>query len=88
MENERSALEGRLRKSFSNEKPQFRRAIDLEVQGALGQPLTVIARDEMGHVVQVRSAMPLDRAEAQPITTERLREQLGRLGELPSPSVN
>ena len=47
------------------------------------KPLTLIARDELGHVVRLDSAMPLARAEKQPLTTERLREQLGRLGGTP-----
>ena len=36
-----------------------------------------------GHVVKVDSAMPLAAAQKQPLTTERLREQLGRLGGTP-----
>ena len=55
----------------------------MEVHGLAGKPLTLIARDELGHVVQLDSAMPLARAEKQPLTTERLREQLGRLGGTP-----
>src|SRR5439155_20185992 len=43
----------------------------------------LIARDEIGHVVQVESAMPLAKAEKQPLNTERLREKLGRLGGTP-----
>jgi putative protease len=73
-------LERRLRKTFSTDQPHFRRPVHLEVHGALDRPLTVIARDELGHIARVDSAMPLARAEAQPLTTDRLREQLGRLG--------
>ena len=47
------------------------------------KPLTLIARDDLGHVVRLDSTMPLARAEKQPLTTERLREQLGRLGGTP-----
>ena len=43
----------------------------------------MIARDEESHVVQLDSAMPLAKAEKQPLTIERLREQLGRLGGTP-----
>jgi putative protease len=42
-----------------------------------------VARDELGHVVQVDSAMPLEKALKQPLTTERLREQLDRMGGTP-----
>jgi putative protease len=76
-------LDKRLRQSFAGEVPRFQRPIELEVHGLAGKPLTVIARDELGHVVQLGSAMPLVRAEKQPLTTERLREQLGRLGGTP-----
>jgi putative protease len=55
----------------------------MEIHGGIGKPLTLIARDELGQVVQVDSAMPLAKAEKQPLTTERLREQLGRLGGTP-----
>ena len=76
-------LDKRLRQSFAGDAPRFQRPIELEVHGLVGKPLTVIARDEEGHVVQLDSAMPLTKAEKQPLTTERLREQLGRLGGTP-----
>ncbi len=73
-------LDRGLRQSFSGLAPHFQRPIDLEVQGQAGAPLSVIARDEAGHLVEARSAMPLAVAQNQPLTGERLREQLGRLG--------
>ncbi len=76
-------LDKRLRQSFAGDNPRFQRPIEMEVHGLAGKPLTVIARDEEGHVVQLDSAMPLAKAEKQPLTTERLREQLGRLGGTP-----
>jgi U32 family peptidase len=76
-------LDRRLRQSFAGEKPQFRRAIQVEVHGHAGRPMTLVARDEIGNVVQVESAMPLASAEKQPLTSEKLREQLGRLGGTP-----
>jgi U32 family peptidase len=76
-------LDRRLRQSFAGEKPQFRRPIQLEVHGVAGRPMTLIARDEIGNVVQVDSTMPLAPAEKQPLTAEKLREQLGRLGGTP-----
>ncbi len=45
--------------------------------------MTMEVRDEMGHVVRVKSAVILVKAEKQPLTGERLREQLGRLGGTP-----
>jgi len=53
------------------------------VHGVAGKPLTLIAHDEFGNVAKVESSMPLAKAEKQPLTTERLREQLGRLGGTP-----
>jgi len=76
-------LDKRLRQSFAGDVPRFQRPVEIEVHGLVGKPLTVIARDEEGHVVQLDSAMPLAQAEKQPLTTERLREQLGRLGGTP-----
>ena len=76
-------LDRRLRQSFEGVAPKFQRRIALEAHGLAGKPLTLIARDEMGHVVRFDSAMPLGRAEKQPLTSDRLREQLGRLGGTP-----
>jgi len=76
-------LNRRLRQSFEGDAPKYQRALELEVHGGVGQPLTVIARDELGHTTRLESAMPLARAEKQPLTSERLRDQLGRLGGTP-----
>ena len=76
-------LNRRVRATFEGEQPRFQRPISAEIHGHVGAPLTLILRDETGHVVQVASAMPLVPAEKQPLTTERLREQLGRLGGTP-----
>ena len=76
-------LDRRLRQSFSGDRPHFQRPIQMEVHGHVGRPMTLIARDEIGHVVQVESAMALAKAEKQPLNTERLREKLGRLGGTP-----
>ena len=76
-------LDRRLRQSFAGETPRFQRPLQMEIHGQAGKPLTLIAHDELGHLVRLDSAMPLTRAEKQPLTTERLREQLGRLGGTP-----
>jgi U32 family peptidase len=76
-------LDGRLRQSFAGDAPKFQRPIEIEVHGVVGKPLMLIAHDEFGNVAKVESSMPLVRAEKQPLTTERLREQLGRLGGTP-----
>jgi putative protease len=76
-------LDRRVRQSFAGDTPRFQRPIEVEVHGFIGTPLTLIARDEAGHVAQVQSAMPLARAEKLPLTEEKLRDQLGRLGGTP-----
>jgi U32 family peptidase len=76
-------LDRHLRQTFEGEAPKFQRPVEMEVHGLAGKPLTLIARDEQGHIVRIDSAMPLAKAEKQPLTTERLREQLGRLGGTP-----
>jgi U32 family peptidase len=77
------ALERELRATYAGDQIRFQRPIALEVHGRVGVPLTVIANDGEGHVVQVESAVPLGTAEKQPLTVARLREQLGRLGGTP-----
>jgi putative protease len=76
-------LERRLRQSFEGEPPRYQRPITVEVHGVVGRPLTLIARDGLGHVVRLDSTMPLAQATKQPLVTERLRDQLGRLGGTP-----
>src|SRR5688572_8906214 len=77
------ALDRDLRASFEGEQIRFQRAVSFEVHGRAGTPLTLIANDGEGHVVKVESTMPLAVAERHPLTPERLREQLGRLGGTP-----
>ncbi|MBI3884161.1 MAG: U32 family peptidase [Opitutae bacterium] len=77
------ALDHRVRQTFAGDKVRFRRDIHLEVHGHAGAPLTLIARDQLGHVAQADSAVPLALADKTPLTTERLRDQLGRLGGTP-----
>jgi putative protease len=76
-------LDRHLRQTFEGDAPKFQRSIEMEVHGLVGKPLTLIARDGQGHIVQMDSSMPLAKAEKQPLSSERLREQLGRLGGTP-----
>jgi len=76
-------LERQWRRSFEGDKPRFQRPLSMEVHGVAGRPLIVIARDEQGHLARAESVMRLAPAEKQPLTAERLREQLGRLGGTP-----
>ena len=76
-------LDRRVRQTFAGDQPRFQRPIDFEVHGAASLPLTLIARDDVGHVAKVESQMPLAVAEKHSLTTEKLSEQLGRLGGTP-----
>ena len=76
-------LDKQLRQSFAGENPQFQRPINLEIYGEISQPLIAIARDQVGNIVQVKSEISLVEAHTKPLTTERLQEQLGRLGNTP-----
>jgi U32 family peptidase len=76
-------LDKQVRQTYAGDQPRVQRPIAIEAWGQLGEPLTLIARDEQGHIVQVESAMALAAAERQPLNADRLREQLGRLGHTP-----
>ncbi|HYC69561.1 MAG TPA: DUF3656 domain-containing protein [Opitutaceae bacterium] len=76
-------LDRRLRQSFAGDKIRFRRPIHLEVHGHAGAPLSLQARDAEGHVAAAESEARLAAAESHPLSTERLRDQLGRLGGTP-----
>ena len=76
-------LDRRLRQSFAGETPKFQRPIHFEIHGGIGKPLTLLVRDELGHTTRLESTMTLALAEKQPLTTEKLRDQLGRLGGTP-----
>jgi putative protease len=73
-------LERELRRTYDGDQPRFQRPLSMEVHGRAGQALTLLVRDEIGHIVRCDSAMPLSKAENQPLTTQRLTSQLGRLG--------
>jgi U32 family peptidase len=76
-------LDRHLRQSFEGDKIRFQRPLHFEVHGLIGRPFTLVARDDEGHLVKLESTVSLVAAEKQPLTTERLREQLGRLGGTP-----
>ncbi len=77
------ALDREVRSTFAGDKIRFQRAIDFEVHGRPGTPLTLIANDNEGHVTRLDSTLPLSKADNHPLTTERLRDQIGRLGGTP-----
>jgi U32 family peptidase len=76
-------LDKQVRQTYTGEQPRVQRPIAIEARGQVGEPLTLLARDEQGHLVRVESAMNLTPAERQPLSADRLRDQLGRLGNTP-----
>ncbi|MEA5618077.1 DUF3656 domain-containing protein [Cronbergia sp. UHCC 0137] len=76
-------LDKQLRQSYAGENPQFQRPINIEVYGEVGDKLIAIAHDEFANIIQVESEILLVEAHTKPLTTERLQEQLGRLGNTP-----
>jgi U32 family peptidase len=76
-------LDRRLRQSFAGDPPKLQRTIEMEVHGKADKPLTLIACDEIGNVAKVESSMSLAKADKQPLTSDKLSEQLGRLGGTP-----
>mgnify|MGYP001212038645 CR=1 FL=1 len=76
-------LDRRLRQSFDGDKPLFQRPLAFEVNGREGEPLILAVRDDENNVAEVKSQMPLAHAQKQPLSADRLKEQLGRLGGTP-----
>jgi putative protease len=74
------ALDKRLRQSFTGRiDPRHRLPIELVVSGRAGEPLVVQAPPEL----RVRSQLNLETARTAPLSTDKLREHLGRFGEHP-----
>ncbi|AKG20273.1 U32 family peptidase [Calothrix sp. 336/3] len=73
-------LDKQVRQSFAGDVPQFQRPVAMEVYGKVGEQLRAIARDQLGNIVLLDSDILLVAAHTKPLTTEKLREQLGRLG--------
>ena len=70
-------LDDQLRQSFSGRiEPRKKTAVDLKVSGVAGESLVIATP-----LATVRSAIPLQPARTAPLTTERLREHLGKFGE-------
>jgi putative protease len=76
-------LERRLRQTFTGDQVRYQRPVDIAVSGSAASPMTVRITDGEGHVAQANSQMPLAIAEKHPLTSEKLRDQLARLGGTP-----
>jgi putative protease len=73
-------LTKKLRQTFSSGRPQRRISVDLTVEADTGKPLRIQGSAENGAACRVESEAPLAEAIRHPLTTEVLKEQLGRLG--------
>lgn len=76
-------LDKEIRQSYAGENPQFPKPINIDVYGEIDEKLIAIARDEFGNIVQVESEILVVEAHTKPLTTERIKEQFGRLGNTP-----
>ena len=78
-------LNKRLVQSFAGRiNPRKRLSVDLTLRGKSGAPLVIEARSQNSHVpIRLSSKITLMAARTAPLTTERLREHLGRFGEQP-----
>jgi putative protease len=76
-------LNKRIRQTYEGDEVRFQRPITVTAHGHAGAPLTLIVRDEAGHVVKLPSRVPLVAAEKRPLTDAVLAQQLGRLGGTP-----
>ena len=82
-------LDKELRQTYSAQQPQFKRPVVVEISGREGEPL--IARmyldlgnsDYQGNAVIAQTEKPLVSAHSKPLTTEKLTQQFGRLGNTP-----
>jgi len=72
------ALNHRLRKSYEGNISisRAKTRVDLRVSGRAGEPMTIEAQG----IESIRSATLLETARTAPLTTEKLREHLGRFG--------
>jgi U32 family peptidase len=76
-------LSKEIRQTYASDKIQTTQPLDIKVSGAVDRPLVLIARDPQGRSVEVSSSIDLALAQRQPLTIEKLQEQLGRLGGTP-----
>ncbi|TAE58040.1 MAG: U32 family peptidase [Nostocales cyanobacterium] len=76
-------LDKQIRQSYEGEYPQFTRPINIQVYGEVGDKLIIIADDEVGNIIKIESEILLQEAHTKPLTEEKLKEQLGRLGNTP-----
>lgn len=73
-------LTNRLRKTYQNDTPERRIALDLTVEAEVGRPMVITVKASSGADCRLESPEPLAEAQKHPLTAELLAEQFGRLG--------
>lgn len=73
----------RMQRTYQHARPTRRARLALELRGAVGEPLELIATETGGRSATARWPGPLALAQKHPLTDDVAREQLGRLGETP-----
>jgi U32 family peptidase len=81
-------LDKEIRQTYSGEQPRFKRSLFITVLGKAGECLSAIAQDSLGNKAQATSESMLVAAHSQPLTHERLMQQLSRLGNSPFDLAN
>ena len=76
-------LEKFLRQTYSGEQPKVQQPIDIEIHGKEGEQVVAIATDPQGHIAKAMSEKTLEVANNKPLTSEKLIQQLSRLGNTP-----
>lgn len=76
-------LEKFLRQTYSGEQPKVQQPIDIEIHGKEGEQVVAISTDPQGHIAKAMSEKTLEVANNKPLTSEKLIQQLSRLGNTP-----
>jgi putative protease len=77
------AIDRRLDALAAAESPVRTEPLDASLRAVVGGPLQLTLRDQRGNEVRLSGDTPLAAARSRPLTTDLLREQLGRLGGTP-----
>ena len=76
-------LQDETKLALDPENPKLKITCNAIVSGSLKQPLELIFEEQTGNQGKAVSSIPLQTARNRPLTTEVLRDQLGRLGNTP-----
>ncbi len=76
-------LQNETKQALDQENPELKIICKAVISGSINQPLVLIFEDRDGNQGRAISSILLQAARNRPLTTEVLREQLGRLGNTP-----